>query len=81
VQLYRGEVDLDAYAAVAGLCRHELVYNGDILNLDRFAALSRRFPQQQSWMIGRPAVRDPFLAANQGRALPGGCTGAHPLLS
>ncbi len=62
VQLYRGEVDLDAYAAVAGLCRHELVYNGDILNLERFAALSRRFPQQQSWMIGRPAVRDPFLA-------------------
>ena len=62
VQLYEGEVDLDAFTAVAGLCRHELVYNGDILDLDRFAELSRRFPQQRSWMIGRPAVRDPFLA-------------------
>ncbi len=61
-QLYRGGVDLAGFARSVELCRHPLVYNGDIVDAEGFFRLQKRFPTVQSWMIGRGAVANPFLA-------------------
>jgi tRNA-dihydrouridine synthase B len=60
-QMYRGKPDLDGFAAAAGLCAHELVYNGDIVDRAAYARLSSRFPRVDGWMIGRGALSNPFL--------------------
>ena len=62
VQMYRGKVDLEAFAAAAELCRHELVYNGDITSRSDYERLKDRFPFIDEWMIGRGAIANPFLA-------------------
>ncbi|RJX25435.1 MAG: tRNA-dihydrouridine synthase family protein [Desulfurivibrio sp.] len=63
IQMYEGAVDLDAFARSAELCRHPLVYNGDITSLADYQRLAARFPTVRSWMIGRGALADPFLPA------------------
>lgn len=60
-QMYRGEVDLEGFAAAATICRHNVVYNGDIKDLVSFERLRTRFPEVKEWMIGRWAIYDPFL--------------------
>ena len=60
-QMYRGETDLTGFSRAAALCRHALVYNGDIVSLAAFEKLKARFPSIDEWMIGRGAVSDPFL--------------------
>jgi len=61
-QMYRGETDLDGFARAAELCRHIVVYNGDIIDRASFEALRARFPGIDEWMIGRGAISNPFLA-------------------
>jgi tRNA-dihydrouridine synthase len=60
-QMYRGETNLEGFAAAAGLCRHVLVYNGDIVSRSAYEGLKSRFPGVDEWMIGRGAVSNPFL--------------------
>jgi len=70
-QMYRGAVNLDAFACALELSAHRVVYNGDIANRTGFEALRKRFPSIQDWMIGRGAVADPFLPARlKGLGLP-----------
>ena len=63
IQMYRGEVDLEGFAAAAALSTHEVVYNGDIRDMRTFEVLRSRFPAIREWMIGRWAISDPFLPA------------------
>jgi tRNA-dihydrouridine synthase B len=60
-QMYNGEVRLDVFEEVARLCRHPVVYNGDMRSVDDFLLLKQRFPQIKRWMIGRGISIDPFL--------------------
>ncbi|MFO7936040.1 MAG: tRNA-dihydrouridine synthase family protein [Kiritimatiellia bacterium] len=60
-QMYDGNVLLDDFARIAGLCRHTLVYNGDICSFQDFEYLKHRFPFIFRWMIGRGLSVDPFL--------------------
>jgi tRNA-dihydrouridine synthase len=60
-QMYEGTVDLDAFAEAAALCRHPVVYNGDIRTRADFLRLKARFPLVSRWMIGRGLASDPFL--------------------
>ncbi len=62
-QLYRGTVDLEAFAAALPRIRHPLTYNGDIFAEGDYLALKARFPEIRSWMLGRGILRDPFLPA------------------
>jgi tRNA-dihydrouridine synthase B len=62
VQMYRGRVDLDGFARAAELCRHPVVYNGDIESVADYDRLKAGFPFIGEWMIGRGAVSRPFLA-------------------
>ena len=61
IQQYDGVVDLDALETLLSLSNHKIVYSGDILDLEGFRNLQNRFPQIHNWMIGRGALRDPFL--------------------
>ena len=61
-QMYEGQVQLPAFAACLRLCRHPVVYNGDLRTVRDAARLRAAFPQVDRWMIGRGLVADPFLA-------------------
>lgn len=61
LQLYKGEVDLDTFALCLENSTNPVTYNGDICNHADFQKLTKRFPKVQRWMIGRGALRDPFL--------------------
>ena len=60
-QMYEGCVQLDDFAAAAALCRHPVVYNGDIRTRGDFLAMQARFPNIRRWMIGRGLAMNPFL--------------------
>ena len=62
-QLYKGEVDLDAFEKCIGQSKHLILYNGDITSVQRFRKMQDRFPQIEHWMIGRGLIADPFLPA------------------
>jgi tRNA-dihydrouridine synthase len=60
-QMYTGQVDPDAFGMFAGSCKHEVTYNGDIFSYDNFIEISSRFPFIKNYMLGRGALRNPFL--------------------
>lgn len=61
IQMYSGEADIPAFCECLNLTTHTVVYSGDIDSLDKFKALSKRFPTVKRWMIGRGGIVDPFL--------------------
>lgn len=61
VQKYTGHVDLDAFETLYRACKHEVIYNGDIYTTEDFTRISGRFPGIEKFMLGRGAMRDPFL--------------------
>ncbi len=61
VQMYEGSVDLDTFEEACSMCRHPVVYNGDIRSLSDFENMKRRLPYIDRWMIGRGVLADPFL--------------------
>jgi len=60
-QLYKGDVDLDAFERCVGQTNHTIFYNGDITSVGNFRKLKNRFPAINHWMIGRGLIADPFL--------------------
>ena len=70
-QQYKGEVDLKGFAAFMDVCKHPIVYNGDINNLEDFQQIRDRFPALAGIMIGRGLLANPALAleCGQGHAL------------
>ncbi len=61
-QAYSGIVDLDTFAKVIPLLKCEVIYNGDIVTLQDYNYISRRFPQITKFMIGRGILQNPPLA-------------------
>jgi tRNA-dihydrouridine synthase len=69
-QVYKGEVNLQGFAACLSHSRIPLTYNGDLYHSSKYRELQRRFPQIRSWMPGRGALINPFLALEiRGRSL------------
>lgn len=62
LQKYEGDVDLDAFAVCLEEIESPLVYNGNIVTTEDFNNLKQRFPQINTWMIGRGIAVNPFLA-------------------
>lgn len=62
VQMYEGRPDLDAFSLFLEKCEKPVSYNGDIWTLADYSAISARFPEISSWMLGRGLLCDPFLA-------------------
>jgi tRNA-dihydrouridine synthase len=63
VQKYKGNVNLDSFETLSSLSKHEITYNGDIFTYDDFKNIQKRFPSIDKFMLGRGALRDPFLAS------------------
>jgi tRNA-dihydrouridine synthase B len=61
VQMYEGKVDLEKFSEAAKLLKHEIVYNGDITDLEMFKRLREQFGFVKEWMIGRGALINPVL--------------------
>ena len=62
IQMYEGAPDHDAFGKARLLSRHAFVYNGDITDLSSFHDIRKKFPDIQSFMIGRGLLSNPFLA-------------------
>lgn len=70
IQKYSGQVDLDAFEMMHNISKHKVVYNGDIFSMDDYLRLRARFPELEDVMLGRGALRDPFLpSAIKGQTL------------
>lgn len=63
IQKYEGVVDLDGFEALRSMSKHEVTYNGDIYNHEDFKNIQTRFPMIDNFMMGRGALRNPFLAS------------------
>ena len=61
-QQYKGTVDMEAFREFAALCKHPLVYNGDVTTLAQIQKLEAEFPQLAGIMIGRGLLARPSLA-------------------
>lgn len=61
IQMYTGNVDLNSFEVLASASKHEVTYNGDIFTYADFMRISLRFPNIKNFMLGRGALRDPFL--------------------
>jgi tRNA-dihydrouridine synthase len=61
VQMYTGVVDLDAFERCLAVSTQTVVYNGDINSAATFEKLATRFKTINRWMIGRGALKNPFL--------------------
>jgi len=62
IQMYDGEVDLEAFGPALRLSRHPVIYNGDLKSISDFNRLSVQYPSVKGWMIGRGLLQNPFLA-------------------
>lgn len=63
-QLYKGEVNLQAFEKARAQSQHPIVYNGDIFSVTDFQKMINRFPKINLWMLGRGVLTDPFLPAS-----------------
>lgn len=79
-QMYSGNADVARAAQALTRCRHPFVYNGDITDPDGFRAVRERLPGAAGWMIGRGALRNPFLPAILAEADTPEATGPGPAL-
>jgi len=61
-QMYKGNTDLDGFAACLEHTSHTVVFNGDITSRESYEELAGRFPSVSRWMIGRGVLADPLLA-------------------
>lgn len=70
-QQYKGDVDLKSFATFQDLCKHPLIYNGDIKEIENLQSIHHQFPTLKGIMIGRGLLANPALALEyrEGRKL------------
>ena len=61
-QQYKGEVDLKAFEAFQHVCKHPLIYNGDINHIEDIHRIQEQYPGLAGMMIGRGLLANPALA-------------------
>ena len=62
IQMYEGRADHDAFGKALLNSRHKFTYNGDIMDLNSFNIVQKKFPGIKKIMIGRGILSNPFLA-------------------
>lgn len=60
---YKGSPDLDTFGRFMQLCRHPMVYNGDVTGRDQMDGLLTRYPGLKGLMLGRGLLAQPWLSA------------------
>ena len=60
-QLYKGSVDLDSFRNCLGHTSQPIYYNGDITSVEAYRDRVERFPEIDTFLIGRGLIADPLL--------------------
>lgn len=73
-QMYKGEVDMDAFNEVYGSIHLPIIYNGDVTSMEQISSLSERYPDLHGIMMGRGLLARPTLAqeCRMGKEMPHG---------
>lgn len=61
-QQYKGEVDLAQFGRFVAECKHDVIYNGDLMTIDDVKRIEESFPEVKGVMIGRGLLMRPSLA-------------------
>ncbi len=61
-QLYKGEADVERFAALIPYINAPLVYNGDIVSVESFERIRKAVQPVNQFMLGRGLLANPFLA-------------------
>ena len=61
-QLYKGEADVERFKALIPYINAPLVYNGDIVSVERFERIREKVQLVHHFMLGRGLLANPFLA-------------------
>ena len=61
-QQYKGSVSMEAFEEFYKLCKHPLIYNGDVTSVDDIRKLEEKYPKLAGVMIGRGLLARPSLA-------------------
>lgn len=61
-QQYKGEVDLEGFTRFYEVCKHSLVYNGDLISMEDIQRITGKFPNLSALMLGRGLLANPALA-------------------
>jgi len=62
IQMYEGEIHHYRLQQIIGLIKHDIIYNGDIIDLKTFSKVKADYPSISSYMIGRGIFYNPWLA-------------------
>lgn len=62
VQQYKGALDLEAFGQFYDICRHPIIYNGDLTTPVELREMEERFPRLAGLMVGRGMLARPSLA-------------------
>ena len=60
-QQYKGAADREAFSRFYELCRHLLVYNGDIASMEEAPEIRQQFPALKGVMLGRGLLAHPWM--------------------
>jgi len=60
-QQYKGDLDMEQFAAFAESCPYPVVYNGNITSLDQIAEITEEFGNIKGIMIGRGLIARPYM--------------------
>ena len=60
--LYQNVPNMEVFSMFYEECAHPLCYNGDLLSVDAYRNVCRRFPDLPAMMLGRGLIMDPSLA-------------------
>ncbi len=69
---YSGEINHSKFAEFAKICKHPLIYNGDVTTTDDINRISTVYPTLKGIMIGRGLLMNPALASEykNGESMP-----------
>ena len=61
-QMYKGEVDMDAFNEVYSSIHIPIIYNGDVTSMEQVSSLLERYPGLHGIMMGRGLLARPTMA-------------------
>ena len=68
-QQYKGSVNMEAFNEFYALCKHPMIYNGDVTTINGIRQLEENYPKLAGIMIGRGLLARPSLATEYASGL------------
>jgi tRNA-dihydrouridine synthase B len=60
-QMYKGDVDFEAFMDFANQLNHPVCFNGNVFSLEIYNDLAAKTPSINRWMLGRGLIANPLL--------------------